>query len=288
METIVFEKDEKRKEISLETLKQTASLVDPYVGKMPAHRPLEHWQLIETIAEKVDKKGYKFKPDPIFIGNGKEELKRIIQLDPENMGLVNAIVINRILTRLNFSGEDFGRKEYNTSIAIGYHERGIQMAFGTNIKVCANMCIFANRILYTYGSEKMPFEKMMQLVDEYIDNLPTIAKDDFRILETFKEFPVNDWNVIETVGEMQLMAVQSAYLKGESPFNIGQVSSFSQGVLKNSPKLLDLGGEDRIMSLYDFYNMGTEILHPKRAEMTTVWPSVAHWGDYLTKRFNVN
>ena len=162
------------------------------------------------------------------------------------------------------------------------------MAFGTNIKVCANMCIFANRILYTYGSEKMPFEKMMQLVDEYIDNLPTIAKDDFRILETFKEFPVNDWNVIETVGEMQLMAVQSAYLKGESPFNIGQVSSFSQGVLKNSPKLLDLGGEDRIMSLYDFYNMGTEILHPKRAEMTTVWPSVAHWGDYLTKRFNVN
>ena len=287
MEKITFAKDEKRKEISLDLLKQTASLADPFKG-MPSYRPVEHWQLIENIQEQVDKKNYNFVPEPIYIGNGKEDLKRIIQLDPENEGFVNAMVVNRMLTKLNLSGQSFDRQDYNTSIAIGYHERGIQVAFGSNVKTCANMCIFADRIMYTYGNNRMPFDKMMQLITDHIDNLPQIAEDDFRILETFKDFPVNDRDIIETVGEMHLMSVQNAYLKGESPFNIGQVSSFSQGILKHNAKLLDFGGEERIMSLYDFYNVGTEILHPKRAEMTSVWPSVAHWGDYLTKRFHIN
>ena len=283
---ILFEKDEKTKEVSLDLLKQTASLADPYTGKLPSSRPIEHWQFIEEIQEQVDKKNLSFAIEPIYIGKG--ESKKIKQLDPENKGIPGSYLFQPVVTKLNITTPDYVRENYSTSIAIGYTEKGVQVAFGTNVHVCSNMCIFGGRLSVTYGNNKMPFDKLMELVQKHMNELPSIAESDFGILNQYEQLPVNDRDIIETIGEMQINAVQGAYFGGDAPLNIGQVSHFTKGIIGAHPNLLDLGGEERLMSLYDFYNMGTEILHPKRSEVSTVWPGVAHWGDYLNNRFNIN
>jgi hypothetical protein len=286
METIIFGKDEKTKEISLDVLKKTLNLADPYTGKLPESRPMEHYQFIETIAEMAYKNNLKFEMEPIYIGKGESDW--IKELDRERLGLPESYIIRRVITKLNISSPGYLKEDFGTSIAVGYNEKGVQGAIGVNVRICSNMCIFGGRLMTTYGNNRMPFSKLMELISKQINELPTIAESDFRILETYKEFPINDRDIIETIGEMHVNAVQGAYFGGNSPLNIGQVSNFTQGVLKSHPKLLELGGEERLMSLYDFYNMGTEILHPKRAEVSGVWPGVAHWGDYINQRFNIN
>lgn len=282
---IIFEAKERTREIDLPTLKETVSLAE-YDGKLPDSRPLEHYQLIDDLSEIAYKKGYNFNLDHIYVS--KSESNRLMVFDPENQGLPKSYILRRVVTRLNIVDASFNTAAHNTSIAIGYNERGIQIAFGTNVKVCSNMCIFGERYMTTYGDNKMPFDKMMELVNTYINQLPDICSDDFRILNRMYDHPVNDNDIITAVGEMQLNAVRGAYFGGDSPLNIGEVSTFSKGLLKQHGNILEAEPESRIMSLYDFYNMGTEILHPQRAEISSVWPNVSSWGNFVVNHFNLN
>lgn len=284
-ELIVFEKDQKSKDISLGLLKQTASLADPFSGLLPNSRPIEHWQLIEQISETVDKAKLKYKLDPIWISKG--ESKKIRQLDPDNVGIPESYLFQRLVTRINILTPDFVQHGVNTSIAIGYTERGIQIAFGANVKICSNMCIFGGNLMHTYGDNKMRYDKMMQLVEKNIQELDSIAKRDFHILDRFRDTPINQQEMITSIGELHIQAVQGTYFGGQSPLNIGQVSNLTKGLVKLTPDILTTSN-DNIISLFDFYNMGTEILHPSKTEITTLLPDTLQWGNYLTNRYNLN
>jgi len=286
MEKIIFEKDEKSIEVPFLILKRTASLADPYTGKLPTTRPLEHWQFIESIAELLDKNNISFMPSPIYIG--KSESKKIVQLDPDNIGLPESFLFNRVVTKFNMTSPDYSKQEYNTSIAIGYNEKGIQVALGTNVRICSNMCIFGNRLIFTYGNNRMPYDKFTMAITQYINDLPYIAEDNFTILENMMSLPINKNDIIKSIGDIHISAVNGTYFGGDSPFNIGQVSNFTQTILKLFPKFIDNDNFESISNLYDFYNIGTHILHPQRAELHDVWKRVTDWSNYITNRFISN
>ncbi len=73
--------------------------------------------------------------------------------------------------------------------------------------------------------------------------------------------------------------------RGAFALNIGQTSHLPQSIIKSAPAVL---GGNKSMSLYDFYIIGTRMLHPETAETTAVWPSNRMWGDFLVNHFNLN
>lgn len=267
--------------IDLPTLRETISLAESN-GSLPNSRPIEHFDLIEMISEMTEKKGYVFQPDPIHVA--KSQSKRIMKLDPNNEGLPGSYHFQRMVTRLQLL--DLANEHHNTSIAIGYNEKGIQLAFGTNVKVCSNMSIFANKIMATYGAMKMPFDKMLQLAEKFINELPEIDAHNNAILNRMYNIEVTPFNVIQTIGDIHVRSVRSAYHGVPFAFGISQVSAFTQSLLRDHDQMLN-AETGKPIRLYDFYNTGTYLMKPESSDISSLWPDIAGWSDYVVDKFEV-
>lgn len=266
--------------IPLELLEQTQTLLE-YDGRLPATQPVKHYDFIRNIQDIVSK-DYLIEQEPIWITNA--SAKRIPILDPDKIGVPQSWLFQRLVTRINIQGDVFSDGETNSNIAIGFTDQGIQVAFGQNVRICTNQCIFGGRYLSTYGSHKMPFEKMLDVIREYTHNIPSIREEDLRILRSFKETPVSLYQIREIVGDAHLRAVKAAYFNDRNtiaPLNISQVSSFSRNIGGRLPGIFNSSSEPVVTSLYDLYNDGTQIFKPEKSEITSLWEDVNNWGQYI-------
>lgn len=283
METLEFGKNEKTKILTLDQLKQTASLAE-VSGKLPANKPVEHFQLIESISELLAKKNYDFNLDNIYVAE--KESNTIPMLDKEKKKLLRSYIFRRMVTKINPTIGGFNFKGHKPTIAIGYTEAGIQVSFGINVNICANMCIFGGKIMMTYGNQRMPFDKMMELTEKYIMTLPEISENDVAVLKAMRDIQIDRKEILENIGTLQINAVKSAYFKGDFPLNISQVSQFSSGIIREIPDFMEEENNKK-MDLYDFYNTGTRILHPEKSDISTIWPAVSDWGDFISNQYKI-
>jgi len=282
---IIFDKNEKVKAIDLATLRSTLTLSE-YGGKPPISKPIEHHEFIDIIGDKLTSKNHIFDLDPIYIS--KTETKRIMLLDPKNENTPESHLIQRLVTKINLRDPGYQNTDHNMAIAIGYTEAGLQVSFGANVRICSNMSIFGGRYLQTYGGNKIPFSKMIELIDKYIGDLPEICDHDFRMLSAMRDVSLSPDHVMETIGDLNLRAYSGAYHKQFSPLSVTQVGAVTKRILDDSLEILT-PEIARNVSLYDFYNHGTAALHPKYANDTSnIWQDTSNWGDYICNRFNLN
>lgn len=266
--------------IPLSILEQTQTLLE-FNGRLPVHQPVKHYDFINTVGDILSQK-YSIQQEPIWVTNA--EAKRIPILDPEKKGIPVSWLFQRLVTRINIMDNSFNDAETNTSIAIGFTEKGIQVAFGQNVKICTNQCIFGDRYLSTYGKNKMPYDKMLEVIKEYAHSLSEIREKDLSILSDFRATPVDSNQVKALVGDVHLRAVRAAYFKQSSddfPMNIGQVSSFSKSIGQRMPGIFEEESEPVFSDLYELYNDGTQIFKPAYSDISTLWENVNNWGEYI-------
>lgn len=266
--------------IPLETLEKTQTLLE-YDGRLPVTQPVKHYDFIRNIQDIVSK-DYMIHQEPIYVTNA--AAKRIPILDPDKIGVPQSWLFQRLVTRINVQGDAFSDGETNMNIAIGFNDRGIQVAYGQNVRVCQNQVIFGARFLSTYGPNKMPYEKMLEVIMKYTQNIPKIRESDLALLSEFKATPVRANQVKELIGDVHLKAVKQAYfndLRHVSPMNISQVSSFSRNLGQRIPELYNIEPQTITSNLYDIYNDGTQIFKPEHSEITTLWEDVNNWGEYI-------
>ena len=266
--------------ISLELLEQTQTLLESD-GRLPSNQPIRHFDFIRKVQDIVNSE-YMIEQEPVWVTNA--AAKRILPLDPEKIGVPKSWVFQRLVTRINVTGDQFADGETNMNIAIGFTDKGIQVAFGQNVRICSNQCIFGGRYMTTYGPQRMPYEKMLEVIREYTHQLPSIRENDLRILNEFKEIPVNSNQIRELIGDVHMRAVKQAYFNEpnhEAPMNVGQVSNLSKAIGQRLPGIFGLSSEPIVTSLYDLYNDGTQIFKPERSEITTLWEDVNNWGEYV-------
>lgn len=266
--------------ISLQTLEQTQTLLE-YDGRLPASQPIKHYDFIKTIQDIVSKE-HDIVQKPIWVTNA--AAKRIPILDPENIGIPQSWLFQRLVTRINIQGDHFSDEDTNMNIAIGFTDKGIQVAFGQNVRICSNQCIFGGRYMSTYGNNKIPYDKMLEVIREYTHSLPAIRKEDTSILNDFKGTFVYGTQIKELIGDMHLRAVKAAYFNDQkhiSPMNIGQVSAFSKTIGLRSADLYNSDSQNVCLNLYDLYNDGTQLFKPDTSEITSLWEDVNNWGEYI-------
>lgn len=266
--------------IPLSVLEKTQTLLE-YDGRLPSTQPIKHYDFIKQIQDIVSK-DHSIEQEPIWVTNA--AAKRISILDPNKIGVPESWLFQRLVTRINITGAFFSDYETNANIAIGFTDNGIQVAFGQNVRICSNQCIFGGRYMSTYGRQKMPFEKMMDVIREYSHNLEAIREKDLTILNSFKQISLDSHQTREFIGDIHLRAVKDAYNKSQNfiaPLNISQVSALSRNVSNRIPGLFEEDNTESITSLYDLYNDGTQIFKPERSEITTLWEDVDKWGQFV-------
>jgi hypothetical protein len=176
-------------------------------------------------------------------------------------------------------------KDTSPSIAISYTDKGIQVAMGMHVSICANLSIFGADYASTFGGDgnnKMPFEKMMNiLTDTWLGNIKEKYAFQFELMNRMKDINVTSDDVLKLYGNMLMQAVKfnAGSLKGVAPMNITEVSEF---VRKSG--LVELSG-DRQLTAWEMVNFGTELLKPGIANIDNLIPKNSAFNDLIIDTF---
>jgi hypothetical protein len=248
---------------------------------------IRHYDFITKILEIVTKLGFIHKTEKVYAANNKAKLFQGVSVIPEleethGKNSIRAHILRRILTRIVIS--DHEDNISNTAIAISYHQNGIEVAMGPNIKVCSNQCIMGSgRHLRTYGNERIPgHENMLEIIGEWLYTFREKRIEDQKLLEKMMNYDVDYPTMSKMVGELSLMRVGKDDLKMsvDYPLSQGQINRISRSYLEDVKTKKD-NKESDIISLYDVYNYGTAELKPDQMEIPNVLLQNAAFGDYI-------
>jgi hypothetical protein len=185
-----------------------------------------------------------------------------------------AHILRRVYTTIAIRDDE--DSELTTNIAIAYHQEGIQIAFGPCVKICHNLCILgAQRMYSNYGKDKLSNEELFQSVGEWIRNFGHYRERDQRIINKMKQIECTKSDVMQIIGILTSLRVAYDNKIGNIrerltnyPLNQAQISIFTDNYLRHSEK-------HSYVTLWDVYNLATDIYHPQQTEIPNILPQTA-------------
>lgn len=270
---------EKTQLITLEELR--ASRNELRVTKKPMNG-ITHIEAIDKTLGLIADAGLNAELSHIYVSDNNDSRRPGIMISPEiedivGAGQVQAILFNRVLARINiFDGED---DESNGSMAISFHQRGIDLAYGQNVKICSNMSILSGTFVRSYGSDKVPLEKMFELTSHWVQNHLENRKNDLEIMNKMKETRMDYNHFAFIAGMLRLAATRKEKFNEDiAPFNKSQLSHYEYEYCKKyfeNPSDVD--------NLWKVYNLATQIHHPGSGSATTELPQILQCNAVLGK-----
>jgi len=277
--------------LSLDDLKVTVD--ERNIGSSPISG-IVHFVLLERIADMLDNNKLPYNMEPIFAtAGGASSFPGVTKLpvleEKYGEGALEAHILRRMITAFNIQkGET---TDTTQSIAVAYHQQGIQVAFGPNVKICRNQCIFgAKNRFQTYGDGKLDIERLFQVMTEWIHNYDAIRKHDLAIIEGMKSIILDYAGVCDIIGELNLYRVGKDTLRIRSEYILqqNQIGDLSTSYLKH---LVGDGKEPdyrKGLTLYEFYNMCSGMLKPELTDLPNIIGRNHLLGDYLIEKFELD
>lgn len=282
METINFK--EGIAKLDLATLQRTVSY-EMAKGGLSKTRPIEHHNLISELCDRASNiKGIDLKVDPIYATE--RQAMRIMHAGNKEDCPVEKYLIQRLTTRIQLiSKED---KEMNMAIGLSYNEKGITLAMGPNIWICSNQNVFGNNLMSTYKSnrmDKLPFDKMFQVVESWISNYEEKRNNDYGKIELMQNTIVERGSIPLLYGELIKSAVLfNMNAVDNSPMNITQVTDF---IRQSKSEEYEVPVTENV-KVWDLAQMGTAVLKPHRNDFTTSYQSLNNFNNFLLKKYELN
>jgi len=255
---ILIEDNQKVVELTFDQLKQTRTFADAH-GIMPRQFPIEHHVFIQKLLDMGNSVGAE--PVVAQILCSVKNIERISKTEAESKGLdqndAENTSIKVLIGRIDL-GNKFARKLWNLSIGFMYHEKGIEVAIGTNIAICSNMTIFGDTTHYrNHGRNGIEMSEMFKEIENWFGNLESFEFANSELLERMEAIPIDwehDCNLF--LGDCLRRTVAKNYHKGD-PFAMttGQVSKMASYIIgKENDEL------HQEPTLYHMYNAATFIL----------------------------
>ncbi len=164
-------------------------------------------------------------------------------LDDPNAELnVAAYTIRRVYSTIRINGFDDG--ESDQSIAVSYHQQGIQVAIGRNVRICHNQTILgANRSFQTYSKgngrlkEKITFIDVLEKVREWMMSIRNITFEDDQKIARMKQTIIPPAKIFMLLGMLTATRVaidsqlKEVHIQGTYPLNNFQINQMTEQLL---------------------------------------------------------
>lgn len=281
MKTLNFEED-KIQALDLETLQATYKENDVFGKPL---RDIYHFSAINKVIDLCHENGLKYEIQDIFAADNRSRQYPGVSILPQvqathGANAPEAHILRRVYSTIRI--HDGETDELTTNIAIAYHQDGLQVAFGTTVKICRNLCILgADKIVQNYGRGKISNDEIFKSVDNWLQNFGNYQERDIRIIQAMKQIECTKTDVMQIIG--MLTAIRVSYDNGigdirerlgNYPLNQAQISIFTENYLRFEQ-------ENPAVSLWDVYNMATHIYKPRTAEIPNIIPQTAVMFDVL-------
>ena len=259
--------------LSLDTLRRTHKENDIYGQPV---KGIYHYEVIQRMADLCEKHNLNYEVEEIFAAQNKNKNQPGVVVLPQverefGVQAVEAHILRRIYTTIRIN--DWETDELTTTLVVAFHQDGIQAAIGPCVKICHNQCILSpERSVANYGRDKVTTEELFDRVDEWLSNFHTNMTEDRERIKRLKSKVVSPTELYAFIGLLTAIRVShdSADKRLSSqvdtyPLNQGQISVFTEDLLK-------LNLEKGKITLWDIYNVATELYKPGRTDIPAMIP----------------
>ena len=259
--------------MSLDTLRRTHKENDIYGQPV---KGIYHYEVIQRMADLCEKHNLNYEVEEIFAAQNKNKNQPGVVVLPQverefGVQAVEAHILRRIYTTISIN--DWETDELTTTLVVAFHQDGIQAAIGPCVKICHNQCILSpERSVANYGRDKVTTEELFDRVDEWLSNFHTNMTEDRERIKRLKSKVVSPTELYAFIGLLTAIRVShdSADKRLSSqvdtyPLNQGQISVFTEDLLK-------LNLEKGKITLWDIYNVATELYKPGRTDIPAMIP----------------
>ena len=259
--------------MSLDTLRRTHKENDIYGQPV---KGIYHYEVIQRMADLCEKHNLNYEVEEIFAAQNKNKNQPGVVVLPQverefGVQAVEAHILRRIYTTIRIN--DWETDELTTTLVVALHQDGIQAAIGPCVKICHNQCILSpERSVANYGRDKVTTEELFDRVDEWLSNFHTNMTEDRERIKRLKSKVVSPTELYAFIGLLTAIRVShdSADKRLSSqvdtyPLNQGQISVFTEDLLK-------LNLEKGKITLWDIYNVATELYKPGRTDIPAMIP----------------
>lgn len=259
--------------MSLDTLRRTHKENDIYGQPV---KGIYHYEVIQRMADLCEKHNLNYEVEEIFAAQNKNKNQPGVVVLPQverefGVQAVEAHILRRIYTTIRIN--DWETDELTTTLVVAFHQDGIQAAIGPCVKICHNQCILSpERSVANYGRDKVTTEELFNRVDEWLSNFHTNMTEDRERIKRLKSKVVSPTELYAFIGLLTAIRVShdSADKRLSSqvdtyPLNQGQISVFTEDLLK-------LNLEKGKITLWDIYNVATELYKPGRTDIPAMIP----------------
>lgn len=246
-------------------------------------RGVYHFQAIEKVVTMCNKYNLDYAVEEIFAAQNRSKdapgvslLKKVEVQYGEKA--VEAHILRRIFTTIRIN--NFETDELTTTIALAYHQDGIQAAIGPCVKVCHNQCIMGGgRRAATYGKNKLTVEELFETIDGWLSEFENHMIEDREKIARLKSIVVTEQDIYTYIGMLTALRVAhdsadrelSGMVADGYPLSQSQISTFTETMLK-------MLRTRPVITAWNLYNVGTELLNPEKMSI----PSLVNQGVNLT------
>ena len=281
----LFNNKEKFEVVTLEELKKTNIAYSDIQRSKTT--PVAHYELIDQLMTILTEAEQSPVLDHIYITNqgGSTALRNVEEQYGNVKNILQAWLLRKVTGKIFIPRLD--SPDMNVSVAFAYHDKGIDVAFGHDVKDCSNMSIFGSHIFHTYGSnQNVDYEKMMDTIRIWANNMDKMHEDDLKIIKAMTETSITKERAQEFLGKLLILAnAKNMNRPVVAPLNVTQVSEVSKGLLSCDFNILE--EDEKEYSLWRFYNDMTAVLKAGNSDITTLLTDVTEIGNMMVTEFKL-
>lgn len=279
--------------LTLEMLERTQHENDVHGKPL---KGIYHFQLINEVLSMCNEFGYQTEVYDLFAAQNRDKnmpgvtvIKQVEEKFGENA--VEAHILRRVFANIRL--KDFDDEETTTGLAIAYHQKGIQVGFGPQVKVCHNQCMLSPELyISTYGDKGtgrgggVDIETLVRTVREWLMNARNIIETDRRKIEQLKNIVVPADQMLMIIGSLTAMRVkadtQRKTIRANMtyPLNQSQITIFTEDMLEAYEKY------DKVTA-WDIYNSATEMYKANRMDIPQLLPQNRAMVAFLNDWFQI-
>lgn len=280
--------------LTLDQLERTYREDDVYGNPL---RGIYHFVLLQTLLHECANQGYDADVWDLFAAQNKDRTQPgVVKLPQVEAQLGERAIEAHILRRIyaNIRLRDFDDENHTTNLAVAFHQKGIQVGFGTNVIICHNQCMLSpTQYVATYSERGQGRGNGVQ-IPELIDTVKSWLLDTRHIIVTEREKIERMKNIEVTADQMfRLIGLLAAirvkcdtkYKEIRStevyPLNQAQITQFTEKMI------LHYHNTNRI-SVWDLYNAATDLYKATSMDIPQMLPQNRSMVTFLNEQFQLD
>lgn len=243
-------------------------------------RPLQgiyHFELLRELEKMALLEGLKIEYDEIFAANGGASSNPGVVLLPEREAkfgerAVEAHTLRRVYA--NMVIRDFDTSELTTQLAVSFHQDGIQVGLGPQVRICHNLTMLGKKqYATTSGKDRLDIPTLLTTVRSWLNNADTHIRADQQQIQRMKQIPVTYQQNCMMLGALTIERVKHDTRhrpireSRDYPLNSSQINRLTETL-----ELLYHSANYGEISLWQWYNCATELHKPGRTDIPAIIP----------------